>query len=86
MRTRAQNPQVGQALVPYFKMVLGVVNLYAAQRRSLGDAMDYEQGKDIAENLGAAALETLETLERCGGHAAFAAIKSMVPTYQSCLD
>jgi hypothetical protein len=75
--------QVGAALVPYFRLLLGVVNLYVAQRRNLGDGFDYAQGKDSRENLGTAALETLETLERCGGPKAFAQIKYMVPTYQS---
>lgn len=75
--------QVGAALVPYFRMLLGVVNLYVTQRRNLGDDFDYSQGKGARESIGTIALETLETLERCGGPKAFAQIKYMVPTYQS---
>ncbi len=60
-------------------------NLFLARRANVGDGFDYGQGKDRAENLGVVALETIETLERSGGPAAFAAIKAMVPTYQSCV-
>ena len=79
------DPAVGAALVPYFRLVLGVVNIFVGKRNNLGDAFDYQQGKDSAENIGTVAIETLETLERCGGLKAFANIKYMVPTYQSVL-
>jgi len=79
------NYGVGEALVPYYRMLLGVVNLYVTKRRNLGDEFDYSQGKDNTENLGAVALETLECLERTGGPKAFSNIKYMVPTYQSVL-
>ena len=69
--------------MPYYRLLLGVVNLYVTKRRNLGDDFDYSQGKDNSDKIGTVALETLETLERCGGPKAFAQIKYMVPTYQS---
>lgn len=48
-----------------------------------GDGIDYSQQK--GHNLGDSIQETLEILEKSGGSQAFHVIKSMVPTYESCV-
>lgn len=76
----ANVPGVGPALVPYYRQLLPVLNLFKTKRRNLGDAMDFQQHK--AQDLAALILDTLELLERCGGPDAFVNIKYMVPTYE----
>ena len=71
-----------QALVPFYRQLLSVLNLFFTKRQNIGDAMDYGQWKN--EDLGSAVLETLELLERTGGPHAFINIKYMVPAYESC--
>jgi len=77
------NAGVGEALVPYYRQLLSVMNLFLAKRENLGDAMDYGQrrGEDLAARVG----EVLEALERTGGPDAFANIKYSVPTYETCM-
>ncbi len=72
---------VGEALVPYYRQLLPVFNLFIAQRQNLGDQIDYAQRKK--ENLGDLIAETLEMLEKYGGEDAFINIKYMIPTYES---
>lgn len=74
---------IGPALVPHFKQLLHVLNLFLPKRRNTGDAIHYGQrhGLDLADLI----LVTLELLERHGGRDAFAQIKHMVPAYESCL-
>ena len=66
-----------QAIVPFYRQILSVLNLFFTKRSNLGDQMDYGQWKN--EDLGAAVLETLELLEKTGGPHAFINIKYMVP-------
>ncbi|KAM9354845.1 parkin coregulated gene protein [Pholidichthys leucotaenia] len=75
--------KVGEALVPYYKQILPVFNLFKNKNKNLGDGIDYSQQK--RENIGDLIQETLELFERYGGEDAFRKIKSMVPTYESCL-
>jgi hypothetical protein len=72
---------VGKALVPYYRQVLPVLNLFVRQNCNLGDEMDYNQHRN--GSLGAMVQETLETLERHGGPHAFVHIKYLVPTFES---
>jgi hypothetical protein len=72
---------IGQALVPYYRQVLPILNLFINVNKNLGDGIDYGQRK--AENMGDLINETLELLERHGGEDAFINIKYLVPTYQS---
>lgn len=74
---------IGQALVPYYRQLLPVLNIFLNKNHNLGDRMDYSQRK--AENLGDLVHETLNLLEVHGGPDAFINIKYLVPTYQSCV-
>jgi hypothetical protein len=76
---------VGVALVPYYRQVLGFLNLFVSKRRNLGDQFDYSQNKESMDNIGSYVQDTLEMLERTGGDKAYTQIKYMVPTYQSCM-
>lgn len=72
---------IGQALVPYYRQILPVLNIFINKRQNLGDQIDYGQRKRM--NLGELIQETLEQLEIHGGEDAFINIKYLVPTYQS---
>lgn len=74
---------VGEALVPYYRQILPILNIFKNKNLDLGDGIDYSQQK--RENVGDLIQETLEALERHGGEDAFINIKYMVPTYESCL-
>ncbi|ETW02750.1 hypothetical protein H310_05249 [Aphanomyces invadans] len=76
-------PYAGEALVPYYRQILTIFNLFVTKRVNCGDAIDYGQRRD--ENLGDLIIETLYILERHGGEDAFVNIKYMVPTYESCM-
>jgi hypothetical protein len=76
-------PFAGEALVPYYRQLLSVFNLFITKRVNCGDAIDYGQRRQ--ENLGDLILETLHLLERHGGPDAFVNIKYMIPTYESCM-
>jgi len=72
---------IGQALVPYYRQILPVLNIFIRQNDNLGDGIDYGQMK--RENLGELIMETLEAFEIHGGEDAFINIKYLVPVYQS---
>ncbi|KAK2586985.1 hypothetical protein KPH14_010958 [Odynerus spinipes] len=74
---------VGEALVPYFRQILPILNLLKDTNVNLGEGIDYAQQR--GENTADVVQETLEILERCGGEDAFINIKYMVPTYESCI-
>jgi hypothetical protein len=76
-------PHVGEALVPYYRLLLPVFNtvLLLEPRRSMGDGIDYGQQK--RENLVDLVNETLEQLEATGGATAFLNIKYLVPSYET---
>jgi len=73
---------VGEALVPYYRQILPIFNLFKMKNANLGDKIDYGQRKKT--NLGELVQETLELLEQTGGEDAFINIKYMIPTYESC--
>eukprot|EP00753_Platysulcus_tardus_P017584 PLAT6441.11.p2 GENE.PLAT6441.11~~PLAT6441.11.p2 ORF type:complete len:290 (+),score=144.30 PLAT6441.11:69-938(+) len=73
---------VGEALVPYYRQILPVLNLFKGKRMNSGDSIDY--GQQRRENLGELIQETLELFEERGGDDAYINIKYMVPTYESC--
>ena len=56
---------VGEALVPYYRQILPIFNLYRGSAKNLGDAIDYSQRKRL--NLGELIQETLELFEQTGG-------------------
>lgn len=74
---------VGEALVPYYRQILPILNIFKNKNINSGDGIDYSQQK--RENVGDLIQETLEALEKHGGPDAFINIKYMVPTYESCL-
>ncbi|XP_072102300.1 parkin coregulated gene protein isoform X1 [Mobula birostris] len=75
--------RVGEALVPYYRQILPILNLFKNMNVNSGDGIDYSQQK--RENIGDLINETLEVFERFGGEDAFINIKYMVPTYESCV-
>lgn len=74
---------IGEALVPYYRQILPILNIFKHKNINSGDGIDYSQQK--RENVGDLIQETLEALERRGGPDAFINIKYMVPTYESCM-
>ncbi|KAG5176277.1 parkin co-regulated protein-domain-containing protein [Tribonema minus] len=76
------NAAVGQALVPYYRQILPIFNLFKAKNANLGDGIDYGQRSRV--NVGELILETLELMEQFGGPDAFINIKYLIPTYESC--
>ncbi|XP_036398874.1 parkin coregulated gene protein [Megalops cyprinoides] len=74
---------VGEALVPYYRQILPILNIFKNMNINSGDGIDYSQQKRV--NIGDLIQETLEVFERYGGEDAFINIKYMVPTYESCL-
>ena len=74
---------IGEALVPYYRQILPVLNLMKTKNVNLGDKIDYSQRK--CQNLGDLIQQTLECFEVNGGEDAFINIKYMIPTYESCV-
>jgi hypothetical protein len=74
---------IGEALVPYYRQILPVFNLFKGNARNIGDKIDY--GQRLRNNIGELIDETLEIFEIHGGEDAFINIKYMIPTYESCL-
>lgn len=72
---------IGQALVPYYRQILPVFNIFINNTENLGDSIDYAQRK--RGNLGELIIQTLEQMELHSGDDAFINIKYLVPTYQS---
>lgn len=73
---------IGEALVPYYRQILPVFNLFKSKSKNLGDKIDY--GQRLRNNIGELIDETLEIFEIHGGEDAFINIKYMIPTYESC--
>lgn len=73
-------PNVGQALVPYYRQLLPTMNIFIRHTESLGDKIDYHQRFG---HIGELITETLQKLELYGGPDAYINIKYMVPTYES---
>lgn len=76
-------PLIGEALVPYYRQLLPILNIYKERNLNLGDSTEYSQR--LRMNVGDLVHETLHMLEIHGGEDAFINIKYMVPTYESCL-
>ena len=74
---------VGEALVPYYRQILPVPNIFKNRNLNTGDGIDYSQQK--RENIGDLIQETLEAFEKHGGEDAFINIKYMIPTFESCI-
>merc|ERR1712230_319436 len=74
---------IGEALVPYYRQILPVLNIFKQCNTNLGDKIDYGQRK--RGTVGDLISETLEIFEKHGGEDAFINIKYMIPTYESCV-
>jgi len=74
----------GQALVPYYRQVLPILNIFLRKTENTGDGIVYKQRRN--GNLSDLVMETLETFEAHGGADAFINIKYLIPTYQSCVE
>ena len=74
---------IGEALVPYYRQILPIMNLFKTKNLNQGDYIDYSQRKMM--NLGDLITQTLEMFEQHGGDDAFINIKYMIPTYESCV-
>jgi hypothetical protein len=74
---------VGEALVPYYRQILPVLNIFITQGKNIGDKIDYSQRK--RRNVGELIHETLELFEIHGGPDAFINLKYMIPTYETCV-
>jgi len=74
---------IGEALVPYYRQILPVFNIFRAKNENLGDKIQYAQRKRI--NIGDLISETLNMFEVHGGEDAFINIKYMIPVYESCV-
>lgn len=74
---------IGEALVPYYRQLLPILNIFKNNNVNSGDQINYDQQK--RENIGDLINETLEAFERHGGEDAFINIKYMIPTYESCM-
>lgn len=70
---------MGQALVPFYRQLLAVCNLYKNVNVNLGEGIDPDRNARIGDVIE----DTLKLLEYCGGPNAFINIKYMVPTYES---
>lgn len=76
--------KIGENLVPYYRQLLPILNMFKTSHKNIGDTMDFGQRKDT--DVGDLITETLQVLEKSGGPDAFLNIKYMVPTYESCLQ
>ena len=74
---------IGEALVPYYRQILPVFNIFKQRNINAGDHIEYSQRKRV--NIGDLIQETLELFETTGGEDAFINIKYMIPTYESCV-
>jgi len=72
---------IGEALVPYYRQILPIFNLFKNKNKNIGHSIDYSQQK--RETIGDLIEETLELFEIHGGEDAFINIKYMIPTYES---
>lgn len=68
---------IGEALVPYYRQILPVLNIFKSKNVNIGDAISYSQRKRM--NIGDLIQETLELLEGHGGEDAFINIKYRPP-------
>jgi len=74
---------IGEALVPYYRQILPVFNIFRGKNMNQGDLIEYGQRKRM--NLGDLIAETLQIFEIHGGEDAFINIKYMIPVYESCV-
>ncbi|CAD7948454.1 unnamed protein product [Amoebophrya sp. A25] len=74
---------IGEALVPYYRQILPIFNIFKNKNVNIGDQTYYAQRKNRC--LGDLIHDVLEAFEIHGGEDAFINIKYMIPTYESCV-
>ena len=74
---------IGESLVPYYRQLLPIMNIFRNDNVNIGDNIDYAQQKKTCT--GDLVQATLEVFEQHGGEDAFINIKYMIPTYESCV-
>lgn len=60
-----KHPKISENLVPYYRQLLPMFNLFKDSNKNIGDLIYYSQRKEI--NIGDLIDETLEILEKTGG-------------------
>ncbi|EFJ14093.1 PACRG-like flagellar protein [Selaginella moellendorffii] len=83
MKLVQSEKDVGQSLVPYYRQLLPILNIFKNDIPNIGHNIDYAQQKKACT--GELVQKTLEMFEQHGGEDAFINIKYMVPTYESCV-
>jgi len=73
--------KIGRTLIPYYRHLLPILNIFINNNDNLGDGIDYSQRERAT--LGDLIMETLELLEIHGGRDAYLNLKYLVPIYQS---
>ena len=66
---------IGEALVPYYRQLLPIMNIFISATKNMGDQIDYAQRKN--RDMGVLINDTLQVLEQHGGGDAFINIKYM---------
>jgi len=77
------NEGIGEVLMPFGKQFLAPISFFMAEKKNIGDRIDYGQrkGDDIGEEI----RKVLELMEENGGPTALRAIQFSIPLYQSCV-
>lgn len=75
---------LGKYLVPYYRQLLPIMNIFKTTNLNIGDKIEYSQR--LAVNPGDLITETLNLFEVTGGSDAFVNIKYLIPTYESYLS
>jgi Parkin co-regulated protein len=75
---------IAHALVPYYRVLLYQCALFRAKKRCTIDRVDYAELHRDGRLVGEIVEETLDLLEATGGPDAFANIKYMINTWESC--
>jgi hypothetical protein len=89
----------GRALIPFYRQILPILNIFTYNRMNIGDGIDYGQrladssikrtldshGFDSGHDIAQVVQETLEVMERTGGPQAFNYLKTNIPAYESCV-
>jgi hypothetical protein len=84
-------PMVATSLVPYFRQILNVCNLFITKRVNCGDRHESGSvwtfaGRQRSDNIGDLILLLLDILAHYGGDDAYVNIKYLVPTYERTAD
>lgn len=81
-------PMVAESLVPYYRQILHVCNLFISKRINCGDQRDTGEvwtfaDKQRTDTVSDLILQVLDILNHFGGDDAYVNIKYLVPTYES---